>query len=338
MVTGKEANNARSRAALLSLVIRGFEYTPDLADAVYECALCGACTAQCATNYDPLPFTRAARLEAVMGDIAPREVKEAVSRILEKSSAYEAGEGAEALAGGIAPFTKKAPVLLYLGASRLLSPRNALNAVTLLKKTGLPFMVMEKEPDCGSDLADLMGPAEEAREFAAETREAINKTGAEKLICLSPDSAKVFLREYREWGIPLDANVETFTSAAASWIRGGLLKPVKKTLRAACQDPYQLGRDLGETAPLREIISACADLREMYRRGKEAIGCGEGAIGLYRPDLSRKMAERRMADAVSTDAELVVTACPQSFYWLEKAGGLPVKAVETLLTESLGKD
>jgi Fe-S oxidoreductase len=196
-------------------------------------------------------------------------------------------------------------------------------------------MMMEEEPGCGADLADLMGPAEEVREFAAKTQAVINKTGAGKIVCLSPDSAKVFLREYREWGIPLDAKVETFTSAAASWIREGLLKPVKKAVPVVCQDPYHLARDIGETKPLREIVAACADLKEMYRHGKEAICCGEGAIGLYRPDLAIKMACRRMEDAGSSGAETIITACPQSFYWLTKAGGFPVKAAETLLAESL---
>jgi Fe-S oxidoreductase len=333
MVTGKEANNARSRAALLSLVLRGFKYTADLAGMVYECALCGACTAQCATCFDPLPFTRAARLEAVFEDLAPAGAKAAMRRILDSATA---GEGdAEVFAKEIVPLPEKAAVLLYLGSARRLCPENAVNAVSVLKRAGLSFTVMEKEPDCGADLFDIMGPAEEVREAAQKAAEAINRTGAEKIICLSPDSAKIFCREYREWGISLDAKIETFTGAAAFWIKEGLLKPEKKALTATFQDSYHLVRELGETEAVREIISSCADLKEMYRHGKEAISCGEGAIGLYRPDLAEKMARRRMNDAVSTGAELVVTACPQSYYWLHKAGGLPVKALETLLAESL---
>jgi Fe-S oxidoreductase len=334
MVTGKEANNARSRAALLSLVARGFEYTADLADMVYECALCGACTAQCATCFDPLPFTRAARLEAVFEDLAPDSVKTVIRRILDSGTAWE-GDDTGALAEEIALLPKKAATLLYLGSSRHLCPENAVNAIKVLKQTGLPFTVMDKEPDSVANLSDLMGPAEEVREMAKKTADAINSTGAERVICLSPDSARIFCREYREWGITLDAKPETFTHAAALRIKEGLLRPVKKALTVTCQDSYHLVRELGEAETVREIIASCAELKEMYRHGKEAVCCGEGAIGLYRPDLAEKMARRRMDDARSTGAELIVTTCPESYYWLRKAGGLPVKALETLLVESL---
>jgi Fe-S oxidoreductase len=334
MVTGSEANNARSRAALLSLVTRGFEYTADLAAMVYECALCGACTTQCATCFDPLPFTRAARLEAVFGDLAPENVKTVIRRILDSGTARE-GSDTGALTDEIAALPKRAAILLYLGSARRLCPENAVNAVKVLKRTGLPFMVLDKEPDSGADLFDIMGPAEEVRELAKQAAGAVNSTGTERVICLSPDSAKTFCREYREWGIVLDAKIETFTCAAALWIKEGLLKPVKKELTVTCQDSYHLARELGETEAIREIIASCADLKEMYRHGKETISCGEGAIGLYRPDLAGKMARRRMNDAVAAGAELIVTACPQSYYWLHKAGGLPVKALETLLAESL---
>jgi Fe-S oxidoreductase len=334
MVTGKEANNARSRAALLSLALRGFDYTADMAGMVYECALCGACTAQCATCFDPLPFTRAARLEAVSGGLAPESVNAVIRRILDSGTAWE-GSDTGALAHEAAALPKKAAILLYLGSARRLCPENAVNALRVLKRTGLSFMVMDQEPDSGADLFDIMGPAEEVRELAHKAARAINSTGAARIVCLSPDSAKIFCREYREWGISLDAKVETFSSAAALWIKEGLLKPVKKALAITCQDSYHLARELGETGTVREIIAACGDLKEMYRRGKEAISCGEGAIGLYRPDLAGKMAKRRMNDAISTGAELIVTACPQGYYWLRKAGGLPVKALETLLAESL---
>ena len=42
--TGQERNTARARALGLSLVARGaVEYSEDIINNVYECALCGAC-------------------------------------------------------------------------------------------------------------------------------------------------------------------------------------------------------------------------------------------------------------------------------------------------------
>ena len=52
--TGQERNTARARMLALSLVERGAEPLSGVADNVYECALCEACTKECVTGWDPV--------------------------------------------------------------------------------------------------------------------------------------------------------------------------------------------------------------------------------------------------------------------------------------------
>ncbi len=332
MVTGSEANNARARAELISLVNRGFPYTADMAEVVYECALCGACTTQCCTGFDPLPFTKHARMAALSQGIAPAYVNELLDRIEKTGSAYPAVDNPE-LAEELASLPEKADILLFLGNAAAVCPESALAAVKLLKKAGATFTVMKEEPDCGMDLADLMGPAEEARQVLLAAAEKINAVGAKTIVALSPDSAKVFLREYREWGAPLNAEVKTFPAFIVELWKSGALNFKNTGETVTYQDPFRLARELHETEAPRELIRACGNLKEMYRHGEEAISCGEGTIGLYRPDLTAKMAARRMKDAISTGATTIITACPTSCAALRSAEGLTVKPLEVFLLE-----
>ena len=69
--TGQERNTARARAVALSLVERGAADLEDCIDNIYECALCGACTKDCATGWDPVKFTQVVRLEIALNGELP---------------------------------------------------------------------------------------------------------------------------------------------------------------------------------------------------------------------------------------------------------------------------
>ena len=69
--TGQERNTARARALGLSLVVRGAEKTEDVADNIYECALCGACVKECVTGWDPVMFVQEAKTDAVLSGCIP---------------------------------------------------------------------------------------------------------------------------------------------------------------------------------------------------------------------------------------------------------------------------
>lgn len=332
MVTGSEANNARARAELISMVARGFDYSADMAEVVYECALCGACTTQCCTGFDPLVFTRNVRREALTAGIAPAYINDLLDKIEADGSAYGPITD-EALLDEIASLPEKADTLLLLGNAAALAPESAAAAIKLLKKAGVDFAVMKDEPDCGMDYADLTGPAEEARQFAAAAAEKINAFGAKTVIALSPDTAKMLLREYREWDIPFSAAVRIFPAYVLDLMNEGKLTFTAAEETVTYQDPFRLARELHETEAPRALIRACAELKDMYRHGEEAISCGEGTIGLYRPDLTALMAARRMPEAISTGASMVITACPTSYNALKAVGTLPVKSLEVFLWE-----
>ena len=88
--TGQERNTARARAVALSLVERGAAELDDCIDNVYECALCGACTKDCATGWDPVMFTKEARTGAALDGKLPEYVMTMIQNLSEKGNIYGA--------------------------------------------------------------------------------------------------------------------------------------------------------------------------------------------------------------------------------------------------------
>ena len=89
--TGLERNTARARALGLSLVARdAVEYSDDIINNVYECSLCGGCMTDCVTGWDPIMFTKEARLGAALDGKLPQYVMDMITNLTEKGNIYGA--------------------------------------------------------------------------------------------------------------------------------------------------------------------------------------------------------------------------------------------------------
>ena len=87
--TGLERNTARARALGLSMVARdAIEYSDDIVGNVYECSLCGGCMTDCVTGWDPILFTKEARLGAALDGKLPDYVMTMLKNLTEKGNIY----------------------------------------------------------------------------------------------------------------------------------------------------------------------------------------------------------------------------------------------------------
>ena len=82
LVTGKETNTPRAKGLQVSMLERGMTMDKDCARTMYECLLCGACTNDCATGFDPLIFIREARTQANVLDLVPPGVQKVIDRVV----------------------------------------------------------------------------------------------------------------------------------------------------------------------------------------------------------------------------------------------------------------
>lgn len=313
--TGLERNTARARALGLSLVARdAIEYSDDIIKNVYECSLCGGCMTDCVTGWDPVMFTKEARLGAALDGKLPEYVLKMLDNIEASGNIYGEKEIADVLKNAIKDLPAKADVLFFIGKDGAYrTPEKAAKAVELLKKIGVEFTVDKYEKNSGYDIDFLIGAAEETRKVMADTAKAIDAIGAKTVVCYDPADAKVFLREYKEYGIDLKANVVTFPAFLAKLIADKKLTLKNSGKALTFQDPALLSRDLEDSDSARTVLSACGTLREMLLCREHTMIAGNLVMNEYMPSVMKEVALNRWINAKNIGATTVVTASPAEY-------------------------
>jgi Fe-S oxidoreductase len=319
--TGKEIHHARGRALVLSTVLKGKKIDEEIAQVAYECALCGGCVEQCVTGFDPTTFTRAARTEVAAENLIPAAVNEILQNLLNSGNPFGLPEAEKnkGFADLIEDLPAKADVLLFIGCTASYkTPEIARAAINLFKKAKVNFTVLKEEKCCGLYLNDLIGSVEESRQHASLVAESIKSTEAKTVVALCPSCAKVFKREYPEWGLEFNAKVLSVTSYLEHLLNEGLLKPKKINCQVTFHDPCRLARDLEETEPSRTIINSMGiDLKEMFFNRAKTRCCGGGLLDLYAPELTTLTSKGRWEEA-SRNADTMLVACPSCQFVMEK--------------------
>lgn len=316
--TGKEVNTPRAKGLLLSMVERGTAFEDDMAEVMYECLLCDACSNDCATGYEPPVFIREGRTAALVESRVPKRVQTVLDKLEVSGNIY--GEAKPS-------FGKQqvADVLVYIGeVAALRAPDMAEAVLSLLGKAGVSYQVLREEPASGVMMADLMGYVEEVQEAARVCSKAINGAGAKTVVVLDSYDAVFMTQQYGEWGMEIQAEVVTATSYLASLVKQGLLKPGK--LDVGCvtyHDDSRLARSLHEFEPARELIGSMGiELVEMFQNRKLSKCCGTSLARAYMPEIVEMTAKGRWDDVKRTmKARALVTASPQ--VWEVMRGSVP---------------
>lgn len=303
--TGLERNTARARALGLSMVARdSIDYSEDIINNVYECSLCGGCMTDCVTGWDPVMFTKEARLGAALDGKLPDYVMTMLSNLQDKGNIY--GTANE----NNIPKFEDSDTLLFLGEDTR-AKGCAKEAVELLKKAQVDFTVLENEPNSGYSMDFLIGAAAETKAVMENCSKILSKY--KKVICYDPADAKVMLREYKEWGIDLKPEIVTFTAFVAGLIKDKKLTIKKSSLTFTPQDSPLLARDLEETEPVRDILSECGEVKEMLLNREHTMLAGNLIMNEYMPDVMKKVAQDRWINAENAEAEILVTTSPAEY-------------------------
>ncbi len=327
--TGLERNTARARALGLSLVLRdSIEYSEDIIDNVYECSLCGGCMTDCVTGWDPVMFTREARLGAALDGKLPEYIVKLITNL------QETGNIKGTKVENKIPEFPKTDVLFFTGENTRANGC-AKAAADVLKAAGVDFTILKDEPNSGYTLDFMIGAAAETKALMEECAKTLNEY--KTVVCYDPADAKVMKREYKEWGIDVKAEVLTYTEFVAKLIKDGKLTLKKSDMVFTPQDSPLLARDLEETEPLREILSACGKVREMLLNRQHTMLAGHYVMNEYMPDVMQKVAENRWFNAKNADAEILVVTSPAEYETLlaTKPEGIELMKLEEAIAKCL---
>lgn len=336
-VTGLERNTARARALSLSIVMRGAaELDKDIADNVYECALCGACLEDCATGWDPVIFAREARREIILAGRTPAYIAPMLENLGATGSIYGAEEENAEFAAAAAKHSAKTDVLLYIGEdARHGAKKNAVKAIELLEKAGVNFTVLADEPISGRSVYFLCGDVKEAR----DAMEAAAKTYGEykKVVFYDAGDAKTAMQEAKELGIECAASLVSWPAYIAELIDAKALNVKKGTAKYTFQDPAALTRGIEDTTSARKVLSACGELCEMLLVGKATVLAGHKIMDEYMHNTVLGMAAKRWVDCRNMGGNLMVTADTAEYLALEatKPEGCELLTIEEAVLKCL---
>ncbi len=342
---GFETSFMRGRIQVALALLDGtLEKTPENAEALFTCTLCGNCTEICAAEFDPAECLE--KVRAVLNDI-PNDVRDTIAeKIMQYDNPYEEDNLVKRNwvkeVGFEVPVT--GDVLYYTGCTAgMRLPNIAKSTAKILKAAGIDFAVLEEEPCCGSVMLRT-GRAKEAEMNAEKFVEVIRNSGAKKILVTCAGCLKTLRDDYPKLGFELP-EVLHVTQALQKIVQGKKLKlkPLSKGVKVTYHDPCHLSRAAGVYDDPREILRSIPgiELVEMETNRDAAMCCGAGGgLRSYDAELSKKMAADRVKSAIEIDAEIIATACPFCENNLE-AGAKQIESkirvvdVVDLLAESL---
>lgn len=321
-LTCRESNSPRGRGAILFALEQGLlQWDECVAEIMFRTINDGLLREWCVGRYDHEELVIDARSRLVRNGLAPEEVRRYLDAARRETGAESLPATLRSAGVRIDP---AAECVLYAG--RFVA-REALDAFIaagrLFNCAGIPFNVLDSEPDSGFDFY-MLGDFQGAREASVRLSEALRRAGCKTLVTLDSTCFRMITTRTERFGGDLSGiAVRYYTSDLADWLRQGLIVvPQRVDARVTYHDPSSLCRYADEMEePRRALRAFAADIVEMRAHGRLASTDGaDGMLAILDSDLARQLAARRLGQARETGARILVTPCPRSAAMLKSAG------------------
>lgn len=329
--TGLERNTARARSFAISMVERGATELCEVVDNVYECMLCGACTNNCVTGFDPKVFVQETKTEIVLAGLTPDYILSLIEKQMQTGNVYGAAASKEIEA----LYSDAGEVLFLAGANTVVkAPDCVCRALSLLSRAGVKAAFTD-EQDTGRALWFLSGKTQETQNAAKAFAAHANKY--KTVVVYDPADLAFIRHEYAEWGIEINAEIVSFNEYLLSLIKSGKITVKQGDRVYTLQDNSAYARDLDDTESGRTLIGTVGVSRDMLLCGKVANLAGHLIMAEYMPAVISKVALDRWQNAINMDCKTLVTESPDEYVALKETcpAGYRVITVEEMLLENM---
>ena len=301
-------------------------------DEIWACTTCGACVEECPVGNEHIDKIIDMRRNLVLAQSKMPEPVQLMLRNMQARGHPWAGVQSLRLRGDwtggldlkILDGDANIDILFWVGCTGAMVDRNVeatLALVRVLQAADVNFGVLgEMEPCCG-DPARRAGYEFQFQVMAEQNIELLKSYNIKEIVTSCPHCYNTFKNEYPQYGG--DFKVVHYTQLIADLIKQGRLKLTNELSSVLTyHDPCYLGRYHGEYSAPREVLRAIPQtkLHEMERSFSKSFCCGGGGGHMWMEEqIGRKINEIRIEDALKTEAETVVTACPYCLQMLEEA-------------------
>lgn len=295
--------------------------TEDLVKHMYECLLCGGCTAVC-EGRDILPlgqlqcteFYRALRADFVdMGAGPPPAVRKVNDLIANKHNRQGSSKEREAWADGM-NIPGHGDTIIFAGCTAAYQDNVAVQSlVRIMKLAGMDFGLLEDEWCCGALQVDS-GLVDAFEVSARHNIEAIKKAGAKEVVVVCADCYRTIKTDYSKFIGKLDFDVIHSSELILRLIQEGRIK-VNRTIdlggKGTYFDPCFLARGADVVEAPRSVLKAIPGTEwvEMEGFGKYTYCCGRPVVASGSRDTYVQTGQDRVKDALAVEAKAIVTGC-----------------------------
>ena len=324
---------------------------------LWVCTTCGNCARLCPREVD-IPGTIAALREiAVLESAPPQELGKAFEHTLGRGNPL--GEPARTRAAWtqdagvevpvMAQLARPVDVLFYVECYWSYHPRGRAAARAMartLSALGVDFAILGQEERCVGDSQRLGGETGLFEELAQRNIEVLSRYDFRLLVTPDPHAFHALRKHYPALG--WQGEVMHYSQFLEEQLPRLSLHPLPD-VRVTYHDPCYLGRYSGIYDPPRQILASIPGLNliEMEHSRENSLCCGGGGGGVWNSgftatQVSERLSERRVREAVAAGAEVLVVACPFEVSLFEDAikatgneGRLVVRDIVELVDASL---
>jgi heterodisulfide reductase subunit D len=330
---GFEPYFGRGKMQIIRSLWQGkLELSKDMAEVIYQCPTCNACSETCAYDIDNALIYEALRAELInagCGLEAHIPMNKAMVALLNpyQRDNKEKVEWLKELDFQVKDAMKeKAEILYFVGCTAALTPeiRNvAVNTARILKKLNIDFAVYGDHEVCCGSVALRTGDREAFNSVAIKNYELFKKSGVKTIITSCAGCYRTLKVDYGDYLKDLGIEVLHSIEFIKEFLDKHEVDLKNLDLTVTYHDPCHTGRNAGDT-PLyeepRTLLRKMTNLNEMKTIKENAKCCGAGG-GLKKgfPELALNIAKSRIKEAEETGADYLVSICPFCFRNLNDA-------------------
>ena len=288
-------------------------------DIFARCLLCGACSVTCPSGVNLTTVFTHMRKEITEKKGVSSSMKPAVDSLMmhhniSREENDERGDWLEDMSDLPDRGYRKdrAKLVYFVGCVASFFPMAQTipqNMVRILSAAHVDFTVLAGEEWCCGFPLIGAGVEEGMDEFVAHNVEKVRALGAEEIVFSCPSCLRMWREHY-----PNDFRLFHTTQLMERLMDENALPFNAAPQRVTYHDPCDLGRNGGEYEAPRKILKAIPGLElvEMENIRAASVCCGGGGnLEMTDPELSQRLARRKISEIRKTGAGTVVTACQQ---------------------------
>jgi glycolate oxidase subunit GlcD len=318
--TALESRNARGHVILAYNLMSGaIEPSPEVAASFYECTTCLNCKAVCPAGLEVAEIVNAARKRLVEEGYLPGVFTPMLESLSERGNPFGelAEKRTETYPAGYEARTK-APMgvdtLLYIGCTGSYQDLHIVPSMMgLMDKLDVNYAILGDKENCCGYVAYLVGAEESFQESMQKNIESFSELKPKMIVTTCAGcqrTLKDLYAEYSGFDVPVLHAVEYMERLISD---GQLEFKGEFPMKVVYHDPCDIGRHMGIYEPPRNVLKAVPGLELMeFKLNRALARCCGGGGGLkgFHGELSSALAEKRVAEAMDMEAEVIVSACP----------------------------